>query len=63
MARDRAVEGEIGVDLVGEQRKVVAIGDLDAAPAARRRSRWRPSDCSDRSRPAPAWPDVIRLRM
>ena len=34
--RDRryhAVEREVGVDLVGEQRKVVAVGDLDESPA------------------------------
>ena len=27
--RDRTVEGEIGVDLVGEERKAVLLGDLD----------------------------------
>ena len=29
MAADRTVEREVGVDLVGEQRKVVAVGQLD----------------------------------
>ena len=45
---DRAVEREIGVDLVGEQRDAVPLGELDQRPPHRRADRRPRSGCSDR---------------
>ena len=46
--RHGSVEREVGVNLVGEQRKVVLVGEIDQRRGAPPSSRSPRSDCSDR---------------
>ena len=46
--RDRAVVAEIAVDLVGEDRQAVPLGEIDQRAPRRASDRSRRSDCWDR---------------
>ena len=46
--RDRAVEAEIAVDLVGEDQQAVPVGEVEQRAPRRRSDRRRRSGCSDR---------------
>ena len=54
--RHRAVVAEIAVNLVGQHRETVPLGEIDQLHVEPASDNWRRLDCSDRSRPARALP-------